>query len=148
MQANPSIVVVTSSETILSRHSDFVNFFRHLNTSKKNLIIYSHQPVNDYTPIKQIPADEMVILYQKDFLPFNFSIKPNVSHPLKQSTYDILIHFNTHQHLRNTYLISKTIPATIKISDTLRHSPSFSIIIHNSEKYLSDVIIYMNKITL
>lgn len=148
MPDNPSIIVVTSSETILSHHSDFMDFFQHLNASKKNLVIYSHQLLNDYTPIKQIPANETIILYQKDFFLFNFSIKPNVSRTLKQSTYDILIHFNTHQHLRNTYLISKTIPATIKISDTLRHSPSFSVIIHNSEKYLSDVINYMNKIIL
>lgn len=142
-----SLVLITSIDTMTVHHSEVLQFFSHLQLHEKNLIIYSPKPILDYSHIKKIPADEMIIIHQKDFFPLNAFLKPTVTKLLSQKSYSALIHFHTGNHIRNTYLISKNIKAMVKITNTKEYAQSFSIII-SSSTYLNNVLDCLEKLVL
>jgi len=142
-----SIVVVTSNETLQKFYSHFHMFYQSLHEfEKKDLIIFSPQSIVDYSSIKKIPANEVIVIHQKDFFLFNLSLKPSTKKKLKKRTYKIVIHFNPVQNARSTYLITSTLTSKIKISDTLNHQKNSTIIFPNSENYLGEIHKYLEKI--
>jgi hypothetical protein len=144
-----SIVVVTSNETLQKFYSEFLLFFQNLQElEKKDLIIFSPQPMMDYSPIKKIPADEVIVIHQKDFFSFNLLLKPSASNTLKNRTYKIVVHFNPLQNLRNTYLISSVIHSKIKISDNFNHKKNSTIIFPNSKNFLGVISNYLEKLVI
>lgn len=143
-----SIVLVSTQRLIDTQHSDFIQFFNSIEATKKDLIIFEQQPITDYTNIKKIHADDIIIFYQKDFYPFNLSLKPKASQVLKSRTYDIIVHFNVGQYISNTYKICNQMHGKIKISNIVQHSKKFSIIIHHSDKYLQEVSDYLKKLII
>lgn len=144
----PSVALVTSINMINAYRSDIINFFLALNYSKKDLLIYTPQAITDYSSIQALPADEVIELRQKDFLPFNLLLRPPSLKALKQRHYHLVIHFNTEQYQRNTFLIAKAISGKIKLSDNLNHARTFSVILYNSDKYLAEVISSIQKFVI
>ncbi|MCX8143824.1 MAG: hypothetical protein N3F62_06140 [Bacteroidia bacterium] len=143
-----SIAVVSSLENILLHYEEFVQFFNAVEIEKKDLFIYSKKPILDYSKIKKISADEVIVIYQKDFLPFNLFLKPTIYKVLNTKQYSVVIHFNSGESVKNTYLIAKTILSEIKISDHIQHQKTFSVILHNAANYLSEVLNFLRKIEL
>lgn len=143
-----SLVLVTSIEMILQNQSEIVNFFNSIDTEQKNSIIFSPKPILDYSSIKKIPANKMIIIHQKDFFPLNILIKPNVSKILSKANYSVLVHFNEDKFLRNTYLIAKTITADIKITNSTSYPKLFSVVIQDKEKFFHHLLDYLNKLVI
>lgn len=146
-QSFSSIVLITSHTHIQSNFEEIKNFFNALDVSQKDLIIYSPEIISDYTNIKKIPADEVIILYKKDFLFFNLFLKSSSLQTLKSRKYDILIHFNTEKTTPNTLLIANNLSANIKISCSIEHSKKFSLIINTQQNFFNEVLNYLNKLS-
>jgi hypothetical protein len=142
----PSIVVVTSIENIHSHTEEFIHFFNNIHSDKKDLVIFSSHPVSDDTSIRKISANEIIILYPNDFFLFNFILKPKIIQSLRRKHYAVAVHFNTGPHLRNTWLITKNILSPLKISHHLSHSKTFSVVLYDSNNYLSDLLYHLEKI--
>ncbi len=143
-----SVVLVTSIEMLEKNYEALVTFFHSMDVVKKDMVIFSQKPILDYSKIKKIPTAEMIIIYQKDFFTLNIMIKSVIHNILKQKNYSILIHFNDGNFLRNTYLISKSIPASIKITNTLKYSKSFSVVIQDQTKFFVTLLDYLNKVVI
>lgn len=143
-----SLVLVTSIEMVLQNQSEIVNFFNSIDTEQKNSIIFSPKPILDYSSIKKIPANKMIIIHQKDFFPLNILIKPDVSKILSKTNYSVLVHFNEDKFLRNTYLIAKTITADIKITNSTSYPKLFSVVIQDKEKFFHHLLDYLNKLVI
>lgn len=144
----PSLVLVTSVGVIQKNDADILHFFNSIDVVQKDIMIFSPKPILDYSTIKKIPANEMVILHQKDFFPFQLFIKPEASKILRRKSYTILIHFNEEKFLRNTYLMAKIIPASIKITNTVTYSKYFSVVIQDKEKFFKHVLDYLTKVVI
>jgi hypothetical protein len=143
-----SIAVVSSLENILLYYEEFVQFFNAVEIEKKDLFIYLKKPILNYLKIKKISADEVIVIYQKDFLPLNLFFKPTIYKVLSTKQYSVVIHFNSGESVKNTYLIAKTISSKIRISDHIQHKKTFSVILHNTANYLSEVLNFLRKIEL
>lgn len=143
-----SIAVVSSLENILLHYEAFVQFFNVVEIEKKDLFIYSKKPILDYSKIKKISADEVIVIYQKDFLPFNLFLKPNIYKVINTKQYFVVIHFNSEETIQNTYLIAKSISSKIKISNHLNHKKTFPVVLHNTTNYLNEVLNLLKKIEL
>lgn len=143
-----SIIVVTSAEMINKFHAEIVHFFDQITVPQKDLILFSKQPILNYSDIKKISANEMIVLHQKDFFPYNLWIKPNAEQVLEKRKYNVLIHFNEDNSIRNTYLISKAIPSDVKMTNTDNYSKLFSVIVQHNNNYFSNVSELLKKLVL
>ncbi|GIV26662.1 MAG: hypothetical protein KatS3mg027_0476 [Bacteroidia bacterium] len=147
MEHNNSIVLVTSYDTLHSRANEISDFFQSRNESKKDLVLFHHLPITDYTSIKKIPAENVIIIYKKDFIPLLNLLKSNIKNTLQNYSYTYLIHYNTHpQSFMYTSKIAQHIFSEIKISDRIQHKKNFHLIFPDSNSYLPTVSEYMNKI--
>lgn len=141
-----SIVAITSIHALQNKQASIMNFFDKIPVIQKDLIIYSPKPIMDYTTIKKIATRQIIMIYQKDFWPLNIALKPFVQNTLRKKQYDILIHYNNDNTAQNTYLISKSISAPIKISNIFPNKKLFSIIIQSEIMFFEEVMKYVQKI--
>lgn len=144
-----SIILVTDITNFQKYHSDIQTFFDSIKIiPQKDILIYSSEPVSDYTSIKKISADEISIIYSKDFFPLKIAVKPGVQNILNKKKYNIVVHFSNANYLRPTYLLAKILNADIKISNHLNYQKKFSVIIHDTEKYFEQVKNYLDKVII
>lgn len=144
-----SIILVTDITNFQKYHSDIQTFFDSIKIiPQKDILIYSSEPVSDYTSIKKISADEISIIYSKDFFPLKIALKPSVRDALKKKKYNIVVHFSDDNNFKPTYLLSKILNADIKISNHLNYQKKFSVIIHDTEKYFEQVKNYLDKVIM
>lgn len=141
-----SIVVITSIHALQNEQPSIMNFFDKIPVIQKDLIIYSPESIMNYTTIKKIATRETIMIYQEDFWPLNIALKPVVQNTLHKKQYDILIHYNNDNTARNTYLISKSISAPVKISNIFSNKKLFSIIIQSKTMFFEEVMKYVQKI--
>ncbi len=147
MEHNNSIVLVTSHDTFLSKTNEISEFFQSSNDIKKDLVLFHDLPITDYTPIKKIPTENVILIYKKDFLPILNLLKNDIKNTLRKYTYTYLVHYNIHlQSLKYTSIIANHILSEIKISDHIQHKKNFQLIFPDNTSYLSRVLEYLQKI--
>lgn len=147
IEHNNSIVLVSSYNTFLSKTNEISEFFNAPENFKRNLILFHHLPIMDYTPIKKIPTENVILIYKKDFLPILNLLKNDIKNTLNNYTFTYLVHYNTDpESFKYTSKIANFIPSQIKISDNIQHKKNFPIIILDSPSYLSKVSEYLQKI--
>ncbi len=147
IEHNNSIVLVTSYDTFLSKTNEISEFFNVRENFNRNLILFHHLPIMDYTPIKKTPTENVILIYKKDFLPILNLLKSDIKNTLKNYTFTYLVHYNIHpESFKYTSKIANSILSQIKISDNIQHKKNIPIIILDSPSYLSKVSEYLPKI--
>lgn len=133
-----SIVLISDKESFFKQNEDIQYLFQTTEIKKKNLLIYSPEPLSDISEIKKMPVDEIILLYRKDFI-FNFALKTSINQTINKSSYTFLIHYNNNiKTLKKTILISQSIKTGIKITnltDFTEKIKDFSIAIKEDKNF-------------